>query len=91
MNLSHAKSLDKVINIPKVPRTWSLKEFDYKVYCKMYGLATFQTFWEENDPIRDVNDIAVPVLCVNSLDDQVTIKNNISLDLCQFYINSKKL
>ena len=81
MILNHAKSLEKVINIQKILRTWSLKEFDYQVYCKMYGLDTFQTFWEENDPMRDVDDIAVPVLCVNSLDDPVTIKDNISLDL----------
>ena len=85
--LRHATSLEKVINIPKVLRTWSLKEFDYQVYCKMYGLDTFQTFWADNDPMRDVDDIAVPVLCVNSLDDPVTIKDNISLDLFQFYPN----
>lgn len=85
--LSHAKSLEKVINISDVLKSWTLKEFDYHVYCKMYGLDTFQTFWEENDPMRDVDDIAVPVLCVNSLDDPVTIKDNISLDLFQFYPN----
>lgn len=87
MILRHAKSLEKVINIPEVLKTWSLKDFDYHVYCKMYGLDTFQTFWEENDPMRDVDDIAVPVLCINSLDDPVTIKDNISLDLFQFYPN----
>ena len=87
MILSHSKALEKVINIPKIIRTWSLKEFDYYVYCKMYGLDTFQTFWEENDPMRDVDDIAIPVLCVNSLDDPVTRKDNISLDLFKFYPN----
>lgn len=85
--LSHAKSLEKVINISDVLKSWTLKEFDYHVYCKMYGLDTFQTFWEENDPMRDVDDIAVPILCINSLDDPVTIKDNISLDLFQFYPN----
>ena len=85
--LTHAKSLDKVISITDTLKSWSLKEFEYHVYCKMYGLDTFQTFWEENDPMRDVDDIAVPVLCINSLDDPVTIKDNISLDLFQFYPN----
>lgn len=87
MILSHAKSLEKVINISDVLRSWTLKEFDYHVYCKMYGLDTFQTFWEQSDPMRDVDDIAVPVMCINSLDDPVTIKDNISLDLFQFYPN----
>ena len=87
MILSHAKALEKVINIPKILRTWSLKEFDYQVYCKMYGLDTFQTFWEENDPMRDVDDVAIPVLCVNSLDDPVTKRDNISMDLFKFYPN----
>ena len=87
MILSHAKSLEKVINIPRVLRSWNLKEFDCQVSCKMYGLDTLQTFWQENDPMRDVDDIAVPVVCVNSPDDPVTIKNNILLDLFQFYSN----
>ena len=87
MIMNHAKSLEKVINIRDTLKTWSLKEFELQVYCKMYGLDTFQTFWEENDPMRDVDDIAVPVLCINSLDDPVIVKDNISLDLFQFYPN----
>ncbi|XP_045171025.2 protein ABHD15-like [Mercenaria mercenaria] len=88
MLIRHWKALNKVIDIKAaVLRAWSLKEFDYQVYCKMYGIETFEAFWQRNDPMRDVDDIAVPVLCINSLDDPVSVKDDIPFDLFEFYPN----
>ncbi|XP_045171030.2 protein ABHD15-like [Mercenaria mercenaria] len=88
MLLRNWKILHKVIDIKTVLRkAWTLKEFDYQVYCKMYGIETFEAFWKRYDPMRDVDDIAVPVLCINSLDDPVSVKENIPFDLFQLYPN----
>lgn len=88
MLLRNWKVLGQVIDIKTaVLRAWTLKEFGYHVYCKLYGIETFEAFWQKNDPMRDVDDIAVPVLCINSLDDPVSVKENIPFDLFQFYPN----
>lgn len=88
MLLRNWKALHKVIDVKSaVLKAWSLKEFDFKVYCKIYGIETFEAFWERNDPMRDVDDIAVPVLCINSLDDPVSVQEDIPFELFQFYPN----
>ena len=88
MIISYWKALHKVIDLKAaILRSWTLKEFDYHVYCKLYGIDTFKAFWQKNDPMRDVDDIAVPVLCVNSLDDPVSVHENIPLELFEFYPN----
>lgn len=68
-------------------QTWTLRDFEYHVYCKIYGIETFEAFSQRFDPMRDVDDIAMPVLCINSLDDPVSIKENIPFDLFQYYPN----
>ncbi|XP_052802739.1 protein ABHD15-like [Mya arenaria] len=88
MLIVYWKVLHKVIDLKAVIlKCWTLKEFDFHVYCKMYGIATFDTFWQRNDPMRDVDDIAVPVLCVNSVDDPVSVHENIPLDVFRYYPN----
>lgn len=88
MLISYWKALHKVIDLKAaVLRSWTLKEFDYHVYCKLYGIDTFAAFWHKNDPMRDVDDIAVPVLCVNSSDDPVSVYENIPMELFHFYPN----
>ncbi|XP_045173158.2 protein ABHD15-like [Mercenaria mercenaria] len=88
MLLRNWKILNKFIDLKAaLVKSWKLKEFDYQVYCKMYGIETFEAFWQRNDPMRDVDDIAVPVLCINSLDDPVIVEENIPFDLFQFYPN----
>ncbi|GFR80234.1 abhydrolase domain-containing protein 15 [Elysia marginata] len=68
----HAPALDQVVDTGRaLVSAWSLPEFDQAVYCPLYGYKDLNHFWEVNNPIRDVDDIEVPVLCVNSLDDPV--------------------
>lgn len=88
MLLRNWRALHKIIDIKAaVLKAWTLKEFDYHVYCTMYGIETFEAFWQRNDPMRDVDDIAVPVLCINSLDDPVSVQEDIPFELFQFYPN----
>lgn len=88
MLLRNWKALSKVIDMKAaLLKAWTLKEFEYQVYCKIYRIKTFEAFWQRNDPMRDVDDIAVPVLCINSLDDPISVKEEIPLELFQFYPN----
>lgn len=70
-----------------VLKTWNLKEFEYSVYNRIYGIESYEAFSQQFDPLRDVDDIAVPVLCINSVDDPISIKDNIPFELFQFYPN----
>lgn len=68
----HAPALGHVVDAGRaLLSAWSLPEFDQAVYCPLYGHKDLDQLWEVNNPIRDVDDIEVPVLCVNSLDDPV--------------------
>ncbi|RUS72639.1 hypothetical protein EGW08_019596, partial [Elysia chlorotica] len=68
----HATALGNVLDAGHaLLAAWSLPDFDRTVYCPLYGLSDLDQFWEANNPIRDVDDIEVPVLFVNSLDDPV--------------------
>lgn len=88
MLVNYWKALHKVIDLKAaILKAWTLKEFDYHVYCKLYGIDTFAAFWQKNDPMRDVDDISVPVLCVNSVDDPVSVYENIPMELFEFYPN----
>ena len=49
--------------------------------------GSVEEYWERNNPIRDVDDIAVPVLCINSLDDPFYAGAAIPYDLFRCYPN----
>lgn len=84
---THSSALSKVVDIPAAMQSKTLCEFDKLVYCKLYGYNSLQEYWEKNNPMRDVDDIAVPVLCINSLDDPICVKGNIPFDLFKYYPN----
>lgn len=83
----HAKALLKTVDIQKALKTWSLTEYDQQVFCKMYGYTTIEEFWDRNNPLRDVDDISIPLMFVSSLDDPVYKSNNIPYDLFKYYPN----
>lgn len=83
----HAKALMDVLDIDKAMSTWTFSEYDQLVYCPFYGYSDMEEFWEMNNPIRDVDDIEVPVLCVNSMDDPVSACSDIPFDLFKCYPN----
>ena len=86
--IANWKIFRKAIDFKRILlRCWSLKEFDFHVYCKMYGISKFETFWQRNDPMRDVDDIAAPVLCINSEDDPVSAHSSIPQDVFRIYPN----
>ncbi|CAL1534850.1 unnamed protein product [Lymnaea stagnalis] len=83
----HAKALAPVLDLDKAMSAWTFSEHHRLVYCPLYGYSDLEQFWEMNNPIRDVDDIEVPVLCINSLDDPICACSDIPYDLFQCYPN----
>ena len=81
----HARALAKNIDIPKALKAWSFKQFDEAVFCKMYDYTDLDEFWDRNNPLRDVDDISVPLLFISSEDDPLHSHKNIPFDLFKYY------
>ncbi|PVD33142.1 hypothetical protein C0Q70_08591 [Pomacea canaliculata] len=60
---------------------WSVKEFDQKVVSTCAGYNDLEDFWEDNEPLREADEVSAPVLCVSSLDDPVCRPQHIPYDL----------
>ena len=48
-----------------------IHEIDQEIYMRMSGHVTLGSYWKANNPMRDIHQISVPVLCINALDDPV--------------------
>ncbi|CAG2254647.1 ABHD15 [Mytilus edulis] len=83
----HAKALTKIIDVPKALKAWTYKQFDEAVFCQMYGYSDLEEFWDRNNPLRDVDDISVPLLFISSEDDPLHSNKHIPLDLFKYYPN----
>ena len=67
-------------------RSWTVQEFDRRLYCRGEGegeggYSSLEEFWAENEPLREADEISVPVLCVSSQDDPVCPSSAIPHDL----------
>ncbi len=84
----HGIALSKVIDIPMALKANTIRDFDRFVYCKLSNLSSLSDYWEKNEPMRDIDDVATPVLYINSADDPVYIpKKVIPFDLFRLYPN----
>uniref|UniRef100_M4BKW7 Serine aminopeptidase S33 domain-containing protein n=1 Tax=Hyaloperonospora arabidopsidis (strain Emoy2) TaxID=559515 RepID=M4BKW7_HYAAE len=79
--LRHKKELSDVVDVAAALRATSIREFDQHVYMKMHGYEDLESYWKVNNPMRDVDNIQVPLLCINALDDPVCTKETIPYDL----------
>nr|XP_033778420.1 protein ABHD15-like [Geotrypetes seraphini] len=66
--------LGEVINTDKLFGSGSLMELEEALSC-LTGSKTaslsWESYWERNDPLRDVDEVAIPVLCICSQDDPI--------------------
>ena len=83
----HAPALASVLDLDTAMSAWSLSGLDRAVFCPLYGYTDVEQLWEVNNPVRDVDDIEVPLLCVNSLDDPTSSSDDIPFDLFKCYPN----
>ena len=71
-----------------VLNTKTLAEYEEAVYSKIYGFKTMDAYWEVNNPNRNLFEITIPILCINSKDDPICIKELIPCDLFSLHPNS---
>lgn len=83
----HARALSDYCDMRAAMTSWTFQEFDENLYCKIYGHKSIEEYWERNNPMRDVDDIAVPLMCINSLDDPMFSNDFIPYDLFRCYPN----
>lgn len=64
----YAGALAEAVDVAKLLGSRSLRELEEALFC---GTTGWETYWERNEPLRDADEVAVPVLCVCSADDPV--------------------
>ncbi|KAB0393951.1 hypothetical protein E2I00_004395, partial [Balaenoptera physalus] len=68
----YATALEDTVDTGKLFRSRSLREFEETLFCHTKSFPiSWDTYWDHNDPLRDVDEAAVPVLCICSADDPV--------------------
>ncbi|XP_078681729.1 protein ABHD15-like [Branchiostoma floridae x Branchiostoma belcheri] len=66
-------------------RAESMAEFEEMVFCRTNGARTMEEYWEQNEPTREVDEVAVPLLCVSSKDDPLVPQESIPTELFLTY------
>ncbi|KAJ1186423.1 hypothetical protein NDU88_003204 [Pleurodeles waltl] len=68
----YVTALGEAISMEKVLRSSSLKELEESLFCQTgTSTSSWESYWERNDPLRDVDEVATPVLCICSQDDPI--------------------
>ncbi|XP_073421569.1 protein ABHD15-like [Dendrobates tinctorius] len=65
-------ALAEVVSTEKLFQSNSLRELHETLHCQCENRkVSWDTYWERNEPLRDVDEVAVPVLCICSMDDPI--------------------
>ncbi|XP_054250531.1 protein ABHD15 [Indicator indicator] len=65
-------SLAKVVDVDRLLGSRSLRELEEALFCwTKSNPSSWEAYWEHNEPLRDADEAAVPVLCLCSADDPV--------------------
>ncbi|XP_050570777.1 protein ABHD15 [Cygnus atratus] len=68
----YAGALAEAVDVAKLLGSRSLRELEEALFCGTESRpASWEAYWERNEPLRDADEVAVPVLCVCSADDPV--------------------
>ncbi|XP_078600512.1 protein ABHD15-like [Branchiostoma floridae x Branchiostoma japonicum] len=85
--VSHVSCLQKVdaLDGTSALRTGSMAEFEEMVFAKTNGVHTMDGYWEQNEPTREIDEVAVPLLCISSKDDPLVPEESIPTELFLTY------
>ncbi|XP_008146065.2 protein ABHD15 [Eptesicus fuscus] len=68
----YTTALEDTVDTHRLFRSRSLREFEETLFCHTKSFPiSWDAYWDHNDPLRDVDEAAVPVLCICSADDPV--------------------
>ncbi|KAM4795655.1 protein ABHD15 [Rhinophrynus dorsalis] len=68
----YTTALSEVLPTEKLFNSSSLQELHEVLFCQCKSeKINWDEYWERNDPLRDVDEVAVPVLCICSSDDPI--------------------
>ncbi|XP_061868491.1 protein ABHD15 [Colius striatus] len=68
----YAGALAEAVDVDRLLGSRSLRELEETLFCRTKSCPiTWETYWERNEPLRDADEAAVPVLCLCSADDPV--------------------
>ena len=73
--------LGNVIDYNFALQSSNVREYDERVSVKLNEYNSLDEYWRYNDPMRNVTNISVPVLCVSALDDPICLKDTIPFSL----------
>ncbi|XP_039526392.1 protein ABHD15 isoform X1 [Pimephales promelas] len=70
--------LGELVHTDNLFSSCSLKAMEETLFCHSGskgvtadGGGSWEAYWERNDPLRDIDEVAIPVLCVCSQDDPI--------------------
>lgn len=72
--LSHKLALNTTIDYEKIAVAKTLRHIDEASYMKFGTTENIQDYWKINNPIRNISNIDVEVLCISASDDPVCTK-----------------
>ncbi|XP_071430924.1 protein ABHD15 [Pithys albifrons albifrons] len=68
----YAGALAEAVDMDRLLGSRSLRELEECLFCRTRSRPTsWELYWERNEPLRDADEAAVPVLCLCSADDPV--------------------
>ncbi|XP_042627152.1 protein ABHD15 isoform X2 [Cyprinus carpio] len=86
--------LGELVHTDNLFSSCSLKAMEEALFCHSglkgtttEGAGSWEVYWEHNDPLRDIDEVAIPVLCVCSQDDPIRGDPHATLPLELFESN----
>ncbi|XP_077064449.1 protein ABHD15 [Siphateles boraxobius] len=86
--------LGELVHTDNLFSSCSLKAMEEALFCHSgskgalaEGASSWEAYWERNDPLRDIDEVAIPVLCVCSQDDPIRGDDQATLPLELFESN----
>ena len=68
------------INISDVLKTVTVQEFDELYTRRIFGYDTISSYYQDASCDKHISTVCTPLLCINSLDDPISISSSIPYD-----------
>ena len=82
-SLFEAASSGPKIDLAKVARAKTIRDFDEAVICPMFGYSTVEEYYNDATSNKHVVNVGVPLLCLNAEDDPFAPLSGIPREKCK--------